>query len=147
MKTCSTARSSLWGENAATPCRAFLSFPDKNRICPHQHCMGSFRGLTVRGKDARNRGFAYSFARLTRTYSAKIYPLTRQPLASSHIRPVYSTIFAFKLQQFSFVRNVELKAKNPCKTYKLNKKVAILCRFAAKSAYLVPRFLLPTLFF
>ena len=47
MKTCSTARSSLWGENAATPCRAFLSFPDKNRICPHQHCMGSFRGLAV----------------------------------------------------------------------------------------------------
>ena len=125
MKTCSTARSSHWGENALTLCRAFLLFPDKNRICPHQHRMGSFRGLRVRVKDCTSRGFAYSFARLTRTYSAKIYPLTRQPLASSHIRLVYSTIFALKLQHFSFVINVELFTEKPCNIYKYNKKSSI----------------------
>ena len=47
MKTCSTVRSSDWGEITRTPLRAFLSFPDKNRICPHQHRMGSFRGLNA----------------------------------------------------------------------------------------------------
>ena len=50
MKTCSTVRSSDWGENTRTPSRAFLPFPDKNRICPHQHRMGSFRGLRARVK-------------------------------------------------------------------------------------------------
>ena len=138
MKTCSTARSSHWGENALTLCRAFLLFPDKNRICPHQHRMGSFRGLRARVKDRTSRSFAYSFARLTRTYSAKIHPLTRQPLASSHIRPVYFTISAFKLQHFSFVINVELKDQFPLKLYKTTKKVVILCVFAPLRPYLVP---------
>ena len=146
MKTCSTARSSHWGENALTRRRAFLLLPDKNRICPHQHRMGSFRGLKVSQKPAQH-AFAHSFARLTRTYSAKIHPLSRQPLASSHIRPVYSTTFIFKLQHFSFVKNVELIVINTSKMHNLHKNRAILCLQPAQSPHLVPCFPLLLPFF